>query len=387
MKKSFYFFLAALFAATISFSSCQKEEGAATGTTSLVIKLPGAPSSRVVEAPVDATAGSTIPLTSVDVFLMNGNSKVDVVSFDGTDLAAREKHIENVPARVNNVIVVANKGSLNTTFTPATLSTADEILKFPFTVGDVNHTAGIVDKVLLGQANVVDAGVEGGGDPHPGTNYKTATVTLKSPLARIEVGDVVAGEGIESIQLIGVWINNYWATNAGASTLAFNNDSSPYWYTASGSTGAGTSATSYGAIAPINAYAPSQYYDVRNAAVNTTATGSDIRAYAYQVFATDASASTSKPHVILLVKGEYSTGYFVGTNKYFLKYITIKGFKTSGSVAVPVVSNKIIKLGVGAAGIEVNADNLTDEPENQDYDLQLAVEVADWTVENVLPTF
>ena len=118
----------------------------------------------------------------------------------------------------------------------------------------------------------------------------------------------------------------------------------------------------------------------------TSATGT--KAYAYQVF-----SGNVVPHIIYKVSGTVSAGYKLAdgtgdadnSTSFTGKYITVKGFRDSGSLISEIEPHKIYKLGLEDGGIEITPDKITDKPEKAKIDLIVAVSVADWTVANVTP--
>ena len=126
----------------------------------------------------------------------------------------------------------------------------------------------------------------------------------------------------------------------------------------------------------VNAYTHPDYYNVNNASVSLSPTSS---VYAYHVF-----AGSNIPHVIMLVKGEYTVADASG-NKYFLGYVTFNKFNDGSSDISTITANTIYKMGVGATGITINAEDITEDPEMAIFDLGISVTTTAWTVMNVTP--
>ena len=202
--------------------------------------------------------------------------------------------------------------------------------------------------------------------PTDGHTLKKAAVELSSLVARLELGIVKAGAGLDALTVEAVYVNNFFL-NAffEASAQSFTEGTWPSTFT------------------------PAWATDDYNAAV-TSETGT--KAYAYQIF---AFGSTLMPHVIYKVSGTVSAGYKLadGTGDmdsptaFTDKYITVKGFREGGSLVSGLEINKIYKMGLEDGGIAITPDKITDKPEKNKIDLIVGITVADWTSSNVTPEF
>ena len=362
--------LLATLALAVMFTSCSKEDngGNETQDNVLLVKLPDNVNLRAVES--QATTATTITLSDVTVFLLNGNTlAAPPVVFSGSEISNKAKRIEQVPSGVNNVIIVAN---IPAGATVASLTTGTAIKEYAYTVASQN-ASNIETVTRMGTGVPATAA-----DPTPdGHEYKTVSVELTPLVARFEIGTVKPGTGIANVELIGVWINSYY-TNGSKSAVQFHASSDPKWVTTP-LTSTSPMATPFGAVTMDNApYTETTYY---NAADNTNVVlNAASKVYAYQVF-----AGANIPHLILLLKGEYDTGYYTGTDKYFLRYLTFRNFEDGGTAITSVAANTIYKVGVGVTGITVNAEDLTPDPEMNLFDLGITVTVTPWTEKNVTP--
>ena len=104
MKKILF----ATLALAVMFTSCSKEDnGAQSQDNILVINLPDNVGLRAVEGQASTT--TTITLSNVTVFLLNGNTVAQTPeTFDASEIALKFKRIDDVSSGVNKVIVVAN---------------------------------------------------------------------------------------------------------------------------------------------------------------------------------------------------------------------------------------------------------------------------------------
>ena len=364
MKK---FLLATMAIATL-FASCSKEPvEAQAGDGVIVVSLPGEINGRAIEAQESSSA--VITLTDVTVFLLNNNSVARAVNFEPADLIAKKMRIENVPAGVNNVIVVANIPTAVGPTVRALLS-GTAIENFAYTVASQNGS-GISAVTRMGKGVPVVAV-----DPTPdGHDYKAVSIELTPLTARFEIGAVKPGTNVESVELIGVWINNYY-TDATKTVTKLHIDADPVWNTSPATTGVPLMALP-GTVSMLNAYTELAYYNAANNGAVTLTTSS--QAYAYQVF-----AGSNIPHLILLVKGKYLVPDADG-RQYFMGYVTFNKFENGGVNITAINANTIYKMGTGVTGIPINADDITPDPEMGVFDLGITVTTTPWTVLNVTP--
>lgn len=361
-------------AATMIFPSCMKENDVQKNDGNvLVVKLPDnvALKTRAVEDQV--ATNSETEISNITVFLLNGNSVVATDKFDDAEIQGGAKRIEQVPAAVNRVILVANVPAANQADVEA-LTSASAIHSYPFTIASQNDGNDIKNQTFIGD----QASFTSPGDPlnHTDHDYKEAAVTLNALTARFEIGAVKEGTGIKSVDLVGVWINAYYADGSIKDDEVVTNPfTSNYWVTDPVTNPASNAA--FDAVSITNAYDPTQYFDGASDEV-TVAAGSKV--YGYQVFAGD-----NIPHVILLVKGEYADGHYADGNKYFLGYVTFNKYHDGVSDIKSIDSNVIYKMGVGATGIAIDADMITDKPEKEKFDLAIKVTITKWTEKNVTP--
>ena len=375
--------LLATFAFALLFASCSKEENLDTqnGTGVLVVKLPAGSEARSVET-VATTTGYN--LNNVIVFTLINDAVVEHYEFVGAELTNKSKRIEQVPSAVNKVLVVANVPIINLPDVKS-LTSATAIKAFSYTVASQNIN--ILDVTRAGEGTPQD-----GTDPNPAHDpthlyYKEVEVDLLPLTARFEIGTVTPGIGVQNVQLVGVWINNYY-TNGSKSVVKLHNESDAVWNT-SPSTATSPSTSVFGTVSmassPYN-YTEASYYDPASPLVTLDPLSASTKAYAYQVFADNSSsASGNVPHLILLVKGEYKDSYYDAGKKYFLRYLTFRKFLDGGVPINFAVTNTIYQVGVGATGIVVNAKDMTERPETDPFDLGISVKVTPWTPKTVTP--
>ena len=369
--------LMAAVVAVVALAGCTKDNSN-NGEQTIIVSLPADAITKAVEAEVTGSVATDI--VYVRVYLMNGTSVVATDIFDAAELSSRIKHFEQVSSSINNVVVLVNVPSADQT-TVAALGNYNAIKNFAFDIAGQNVTGTpipINGKTMMGEAAPVVT------TPNPGAPtdthvYKLATITLYPITARLEIGAVKAGVGITNIELVSVWVNNYIPTHAGAaSTAVLNPMASPYWVT---DVPTGERNTVYAAVTT-PAYVPTVYKNLASAAVNTLGSN-PVSAYAFHVYPGNV------PHIVMLVKGTYATGYYEDDKAFFLKYVTFDKFDQSGTSTpdwvTALTANKIYKVGVGTVGITIDAKDLEDKPETDKIDLGVKVQVANWQIVSVTP--
>lgn len=377
MKKILF----AALAATILFAACSKENSnpVQQGDNVLMVKLPGNVKVRSVEDQV--ATSSTTTVSNAIVFMISGDAVSSFAEFTEEEITAKAKRIEQVSNTVDKVIVVANVPEDELAGLKAA-ATYDGVKNYAFTIAGQNADAGIENKTLMGEGTPGSAMT----DPdtsHDGDHiYKEVEITLNALTARFEIGAIDAGEGIVSVDLVGVWINNYYTDGSKVvpttALTGFNDQSSTYW-TTSPATTTSPSTSPFTTVDITNAYAPAQYFNAYDARVKLDA---ETMVYAFHIF-----AGANIPHVIMLVKGEYDEGYYEDGKKFFLGWITFRNYYEGESRVTSIQPNMIYKIGVGTSGVVIDADDevITDDPE-ESFDLGVNCTVAPWTTKTVTPS-
>lgn len=365
----------------LGFTSCSNsldEDYPASGKDNnvLVVKLPAnVKLTRSVEKPVDNASETGV--SDITVFLLIGQLVERAVEFSQSDIDAGYKRFEQVPAQVDGAIVVANRAGQSI----LGLKNADQIRNYAFTVA-TQHT----DKELDGRTLMGEAVATQTSDPSQtpdGHIYKEAKVTLSAITARIEVGTVIPGEGVQAVELVAVYINNFYSTYPKIDLTLYAEGNAIWNPTVTGvNPGANKgSKDPIGEIVP-GAYTPAEYMTPGSTEVKQTA---DSKVYAFHVFPGNV------PHLVMLVKVELKKDYFEVDDdgnelKYKYGFLTFNKFKTASNDYVQeMVGHNIYKMGVGTKGIPVNAKDVTDKPEKGPYDLGVNIDIAEWTVNEVTP--
>jgi len=381
MKKNLV--LAMTLLTAIGITSCSKsDDNVPSGKEDnvLLVQLPNnVISSRAIE---DQTHQAATEVKDVTVFLMAGQSVVKAEEFTNDELEKGYKRFEKVPSHVNNVIVVANK----IVETLLDLNNATEIKNYAYEVASQHSVSGLNGKTLMGEGEIpLETVAHPNPDPNdPDRKYKVVSVSLNAITARIEVGAVCPGVGVEEVELVAISINNFYKRN-GETVPVLYGEQSPMWYVLEANSkipGKGYE-DAIGKIWFSNSYDPAEY---RNLADNDQVVlHFDSKVYAFHVF------QGNVPHVVMLVKLKLADGYYeVGDNgeklQYKYGYLTFTKFRITDNVYVDAMKgNNIYKMGVGTTGIPVNAKDVTDKPEKGPYDLGVEIVITPWSENHVKP--
>ena len=359
-KKAFFVAMAIVLIAGCSYEMGQETQG----TELLIVRLDNVVT-RAVENQI--ATGTVATLSNVEVFLLNGVTVVYQTSFTSMEMTAMYKRIEQAPGNVDKVVVMANIPAADLAAVKA-LTTYAAIVNYPFTIASQNAGLGTInDKTVIGEGTPTITS-----DPTPDSHlYKSVFINLKSITARFEVGTVIPGNGVASVELVGMWINNFY-TDGSKNSVILNTMSSPYWVTTP-STHTSPTTAPFGTVTTV-AYNPPEYKNIASSSVTTSPSS---MVYTFHVF-----AGTTIPHLLLLVKGEYSPGYYTDDAKYFLGWITFTAFNSGGGGYVySIEPGTIYRI----SNIPVNTEPVTIDPQLEDYDCGIIVTVEPWVVVYVTP--
>ena len=389
MKKTF-FSLLVMAAAMICFTGCMKSN-TESGDSVLYVYLPGGDpnGTKAIEAQVaDATVATLAGTDNVEVFLLAGPSVVRQESFLTGEITQKWKVITDVASTVNNVVIFAKIPAADLAAVKA-LTTYNALMDYAYTVASQHATTGINDKTIWGQGTPQSLTTPT--SPITGTydNYKEVIIDLNSLTARFEIGAIYGGTGIASIVLDGVFINYYYEDGKQITRNVIQNNMGDAVFFVNPPVGGlslthdSPRSTAFSPAAFTTPYTEPVYYNMAN---NTSGSGvtqvAGSNVYAFHVF-----AGPNIPHVLMLVHGEYDTGYYSDDDKYFCGWVTFTKYNLGGALGyvTAIQPNMIYKMGVGATGIEINAEDITPDPELEDFDLGIIVQVTKWTAVNVTP--
>lgn len=367
-----------LLTALVLLAACNKDAepngSSVGGKTNFAVSLPGALDTYAVEDP--QSAGAIVPLyNDVTVYLVDAGNNFVGYAWTDAEIKARKKQLTQVN-EPETVLVIVNSGvtmptgslsyatvqSAVASIAVATQNQAAKTLAAEDAKGNAAGTYNPVQQVTLyGEQDtfttesVVD-----------GYTTKKAAVELSSLVARLELGTVKPGAGLDALTVEAVYVNNFYLNAFDES--AIQNFTEGTWP---------------------GSFTPAWATDGYNAAVTSNV---GTKAYAYQLF---ALGSLLMPHVIYKVSGTVSAGYKLADGTGDLdtptaftdKYITVKGFREGGSPVAWLQNNKIYKMGLEDGGIAITPDKITDKPEKNKIDLIVGITVADWTSSNVTPEF
>ena len=360
--------------AVAALASCNNddESGAIEEKAPLVVTLPGSSiSTYAVEEP--QAAGQITPLyNDAMVYLVDAGDNATGYVFSDAELSAKKKQFEEI-VLPSKVIVIANKGNAGLPTGKTTVSAINNALN-TLTVATQNNAAvtlavadakgnaagdyiSVQQVTLYGETSTISDMDDW--DPH---DAKKADVELKSLVSRFEVGTVKAGTGLTDLTVEDVYVNFFYKENGKTTNQSFTETTWPL------------------TLATPAVFTPTWATDVASATVTSQA---GTKAYAYQMF-----AGNLVPHIIFKVSGTVADGYKLSdgtTGDFTGKYITITGYKESGSDITAIEAHKIYKLGLTNGGIEITPEIITPKPEQEKFDLQVNITVADWTSAEVTP--
>lgn len=355
-------------------AACNEEAGsgapAPAAKTNFAVSLPGVLETYGVEDP--QAAGQIAPYyNDVTVYLVDAGGNMVGHAWSDDEISSRQKRFEQI-VEPSKVLVFVNTGSVSlptgavsyTTLRTAYLSVAisgqNQAVKTLAAEDAKGNAAGdylsVQQVTLVGEQTSFTS--ETSDDGH---TLKKAAVELSSLVSRFEVGTVKAGTGLDALTVEAVYVNNFYNELGMTTAQQFSEVSWPATFT------------------------PAWATDAYNAAVTS---GTDTKAYAYQVYAGDLV-----PHIVYKVDGTVSAGYKLadGTGDadnptpFTGKYISVTGFRESGSLISQIDAHKIYKLGLESGGIVITPEKITDKPEKTKTDLIVAITVADWSISNLIP--
>lgn len=354
-------FMAALAAITL-LASCSKEDNGAGGTdgkaAAMQIKLSYAPDNQTYSLDGPINAGSNTTLGTALLYQMVGDNVFTVTELTATDITAMTGaaglRIENVNSTVDGVYIVGNAPSGNVAALKA-LTTKATIEGFAIAVESQQSVAGstgVTAVTVMGYGAAATAT-----DPTPdGHAYKKATVTAAPVVARMEVAGKVQisiepDNQIKSITWKKVWFNRYYTAFDKATIKEYT------------STDANWNDGTY----------PTWATDVYSATVDTKE-----KCYAYQFFPATSADAAKLPAIVMqadvtLKDDRTLTDY----------YVTIKTFKKGTTALDQMLANKIYKVDLN--NLTVDHTDFTPEPNPEQVDLGISVEITPWTVENITP--
>ena len=364
--------------------SCDKSEDPVgkSGENVLLVKLPDniVPVTRTVQDPVAGGVSTVTEAENIRVFLLSGASVIETDTFSDPEIQAGKKRFEQVSASIDNVIVVINDRGEDL----SGLKTRDAVMKYAFTVASQNEVDGIDGKTLIGEGKPEEKPdpEAGPGGTHenidPPHKYKEAAVKVYSITSRLEVGAVKPGTGVKSVELIAVYINNYYENGSRPTPLKLHPDGDPVWATDPAAGVPSADPNAFNSAQTTLSYTEPYYRIAANASVTYP---NATKCYAFHVFTGDYV-----PHLIVLVKGQYEEEYAPEGKEYFFGWVTFSKF-VDNLTSTPVTemeANKIYKIGL-KDGIPIDAKDITDQPEKDKMDVQVNITIEHWTEQEVTP--
>lgn len=208
---------------------------------------------------------------------------------------------------------------------------------------------------------------------------KEAQVTLNTITSRLEIGDVSPGDGVEQVELIAVYINNYYSNGSRPTPLILHPEGHDVWKTTPAAGMPSDDPIAFDFATTDNPYTEPYY---RIAADYTNVDWDDPtknKCYAFHLF-----TGNFLPHLIVLVKGKYKDTYAPEGKEYFFGWVTFNKFTSADGPVPKMEPNMIYKMGL-TDGIKINAKDITDQPEKNKMDITINIDVAPWNEMTVTP--
>lgn len=365
MNLKFKHIAIALVALLLGFASCSSEnDGPVAGDNlrTVFLKINNQPVTYAVSSPQTATP---VTFTSGNLYFTNSAGNIlkhytisDAETTDTniqmSELSNAGAAITNLPLEVTGVYVVGNTKDLPQT----------------------GPISGVQGKLLhvTSQTNIETVNLYGKQTTltPAGENKFRATVSLTPIISRIELGEIKAGGTIESFDVAGIFIDNYYeeATVDGQVGDVVSNSTETTSFT--------DNSTEY----PKKLYpAIYDWYADGLKSVNKTAAPANGNIWAYNLF-----AGNSVPRMIIrLANIEVSEG---STPINGDRFITIKGFKHNGVSLSRLEAGKVYRLGAGVDGegkIEIDDEDVQETPNISTIDVSVSIELAKWELVDVTP--
>lgn len=353
------FFMMTLAAAAL-LTSCTKEDNDAANNSesSMSVKLTYGSdenSTYAVDDPLSAT-GNTKLQTAI-LFEMTGNNVFKAIQLSAqqvSDMTTKTEgcRIENINSMVNAVLIVGNPPSGEVTNLLA-LKTRAAIEAHPMTVETQQKATagnGVTNVTIMGYETTTD-----GTPTAEGHNIKKVTVTVKPVVGRMEVAGKVnisgaATNNLKSVTFTDVYFTRYCTTLKKDIILEHHEDT---WAT-------------------IPVWAKDAYSDE---------TINKAKCHSYQFFPSSKVGAENLP-IIVMKANIKVTENGIEVPKEGV-YITIKKYKKADVYLTQMSPNVIYKVDLGQ--LTLSHEDFTEEPNPGQTDLDVKVDIAPWTVENITP--
>lgn len=372
MKTKFSYLTLSVMALLLVFSGCSNsEDGETVDNTkakSVLLKLgKSTPTTHSVGAPI--VDGDDVILHSGNLYFVNASgailkhytitsSQPSATNINMTDALAGTP-ITNLPGNTDRVYVVGNTSGLPTS---GNISTVQDFLS------QVTSQHDIEDVNLYGSGGLVPP-------ISPLTAY-TCTVDLKPTVARIELTDITAASTsvITGFDVDGIFVDNYYSQASvggsvdvddfvenGAFAAKFNNLTTQY--------PVGLKPAIY------DFYDPALSASTRVAKPAGTGT-----VWGYNLFA--SATGSAVPRVIIRLSSIATNDQSVYPSPQF---ITIKGLKavSGGASLTGIKSGEVYRIAAGA--LTFKETDLSPIPNLNLMDIEVTVNLVDWTVVGVTP--
>lgn len=370
MKTKFCYLTLSVIILLFAFSACSNSEDPEnvdnTKSKSVFLKLGKSTSStRSVTAPV--ADGSSVVLETGDLYFVNASGAIlkhytitsSISSPTNINIgdANSGTSIANLPGNTEAVYVVGNTTGLPTT---GNISTVKEFL---LSVENQNN----IERVnLYGTGALVD--------PVSPSLIYTCELDLSPTLARIQLANITSAGVITDFKVEGIFIDNYYSkarVDGGVSSTYFVSNGPD-------ATAFNDQSTKYPTALKPAVY---DFYNPALSAVTKIAKPAGTgTVWAYNLFAT--SAGSTVPRIIIRLTNIVTND---GSTYAEPQFVTIKGFKavSGGAALTSIQSGNIYNIAAGA--LTFKETDLSPIPNVGSIEVQVTVNLIDWTMVGVTP--
>ncbi len=367
MKRGLVFLLAALPAISTIFSSCNKSNDATAEreVRDVLVKIDKVSSRSISPGVTDPT----LVFNSGYLYFVSGSGQITGrlgITDDNAALTATSVGIETLQAGViisvpANTLSIYLPGNVPASITLPTSGAYSAVEQTVISLNDqYDVSGGITAATIYGGSPIIP--------PVAPSTVATADIDVRPLASRIEISAVTGGTGIAGSWIIeGIFINKYDGQqylNATRNTADFRDN--------------GIDPTDYlSGAAGYPAVDNGKYFDYNASGVGTLDGGTNAytpavgNVWSYNVFA------GLVPHIVIRL--DDITDF---PNPQFL---TVKTFRTSGGTLITSFERgKIYRI----TNIAFTADDLSEQPELETLDVEVTVNLIDWTFEDgVQPGF
>ncbi|MCD7930468.1 MAG: hypothetical protein LUH15_03415 [Tannerellaceae bacterium] len=367
-----------MMASIMLFSACNKEEnlgidGISPEKTSVKIRLTSPDAGSKAEG--SSINGDPIQLSDGYLFFASDNLVTKIVEISGTasssddntvalsDLQGAGVTIGNVPDNSTQVILVscAPTSNLSTALAGLSASTPVDVLnKVTANTADMGAADGTAKNVALYGKGTID------------TTNDPAEVEIKvyAMASRIEIGKITGTGDIESFEVVGIYMNNFYQKasidGTTGSDLIYYSQDNQFEEGKGVFTTNGILFDAYST--PLVAY-PSKVVE-------------PVSGDVWNYFLLPATANAQAPHIIVVLENVKLKNASDPSSPIVLtgqQYLSVKGLKLANNTEVVLQKGYVYHIN----NLSFSEENVDDEPEVEPFSVEVTVDLQDWEFASV----